>query len=283
MREQEEARAAIAAVEEAERLAAEERRRAEIAERVEHERRLQSEREAREREAAILRAEISRNLKSIQERYDEFRTALDGLQSMQSTSIKSRHQQERDKLVQSWRIGVSHLASQICSRLEDFKSDQTQTVISFKHSHEEELTSLKRRHEEEEDEYWFSLQQHLRGKPNREERTQALTGRMKSTQAVETKEVQKRQESEVQAWQRRVSADCVETLRLFATRKKIKEMEAKQTVGDMERRWAAEEAWMAFIGDTRRRNISAKQSAEEQVERARMVIAGEGEPEGVAI
>lgn len=255
--------------------------RAEIAERIEHERRLQSEREAREREAANLREEISRNLESIQERYDVFRTALDGLQGMQSAHIKSRHQTEEAEFIQNWRISVSRLADQIYSRLEEFKDGQTQTMASFKNSHEEELSSLKRRHEEEEDEYWFSLQRHLRGKPNREERTQALTERMKTTQELEMKKVQKRQESEVQAWRRGISADCGKALKVFATRKKIMEMETEENVGDMMRKWVAEEAWMVFIDDARRRNIAAKESAEEQVERARMVVAEDGEPAAI--
>ncbi|KAF8247145.1 hypothetical protein K440DRAFT_552079, partial [Wilcoxina mikolae CBS 423.85] len=271
--EQSEARAAIAAVEEAERIEEQERRRAEIAEEFERQRREVEEGLQREREARNLRDEVERNLKAIEERYEVLMLALETLQKTQHEHMKARHQKERGASTQRWRDQTASLALQLSTRIEELKSSRENETASLRTTHEELVAALQTKHESEEDEYWFSLQRHLRGKPNKEARAQTLIDRLKDTQASEAEEMQKRHAFETAGLQRRVVAESLEALKSFTAKKKRIETEEKGMRMDAVLIWKAQERWMAVVEGDRRSSLRATKAAEEEAERRRLRAA----------
>jgi len=270
--EQSEVRAAIAAVEAAERREEEERRQAEIAEQIARERREEEERLAREREAANLRAVVDQKLKIIEQNYTCLELTLETLQNEQHIQMKQRHQKEREEGTQRWRDETACLAFDLSTRIVELKGSRKSEVSSLRTTHEEHATTLQTKHEFEEDEHWFSLQRHLRGKPNREARAQTLIDRLKDTQAAEAEEMQKRHASETAGLQRRIAAECLEALKMFTAKRKRIEAEETSKRMDAVLIWKAQERWMEVVSEDRRSHMTAKRVADEEAERSRLAV-----------
>jgi hypothetical protein len=195
--EEEEITRAIAAIEEMERREAEERareteerERREALQRAiqaserrkrEHLERLEAEKKRREEEEAARRREESIR-SSITERINHLQGALLETQQFQQSSLISRHSSERTALNDVMKKQQAVEKAELESLQTKLDSNSTLRSKSLQSAHEAAVAKLISENEAEEDDTFMALQEHLRGKPNRETRMKSGLDRLQHRQ-----------------------------------------------------------------------------------------------------
>jgi IBR domain, a half RING-finger domain len=189
MEEEEEITRAVAAIEAQDREA-EERERREASQRAieaqerrrrEHLERLEAEkRRVEEEEAARRRNQAIRT--SIVERIAHLRGALLEIQQFQQSSLISRHNSEIAALHEEAQKHVAIAKSELDALLDKLASNSLLRENSLKSMHESAVAEMTSKHEAEEDDTFLSMQEHLRGKLNREARSKAILDRLQKRQ-----------------------------------------------------------------------------------------------------
>ncbi|KAI5778851.1 hypothetical protein EDC01DRAFT_321795, partial [Geopyxis carbonaria] len=122
------------------------------------------------RDAELLALELAqlrtRTRAAIASRYHTLYTQLNTLHASQRAALATRH--------------AAQLAAVRAGCI-----DTRRALVATLKQRESALAALQARQQEEEDEFWFSLEAHLRGKPNREARAQALGGRLRARHGEE--------------------------------------------------------------------------------------------------
>lgn len=191
--EEEDVARAIAAIEEMERREAEERDSREELQRAiearerrrrEHHERLEAEkRRLEEEEAARRREEAIRT--SVNERENFLGGVLLEIQQFQQSSLISRHNSEIAALNEEIRNQQAVEKAELDSlqiKLDSNSALRRNLLLSV---HASAVTELTSRHEAEEDDTFMSMQEHLRGKPNRDVRIKAVLDKLQQRQKVE--------------------------------------------------------------------------------------------------
>ncbi|KAA8909387.1 hypothetical protein FN846DRAFT_810580 [Sphaerosporella brunnea] len=271
--EQAELRAAIAAAEEMERQEEEERRRAEIAARIAAERAAEAERERLERDAEKRKVLVEKELTEIAARYRNLTKAMEGVCVLQEQAMAERHRKEREDLVSSYKNHVQELADLVVTKIAEVEAARETEIEVVAAKHAEEKLSLQTRHEQEEDEYWFSLQTHLKGKPNAKAREQALVDRLRAQQGRELEELMARLRQESLTPLKKVESESWEMLKELEEKKAaLEENSRKRDVKKSAMVWAAERRWLIVVDGERKSRLLARMMEEEDSARAKLVV-----------
>ena len=181
--EEREIAAAIAAVEEAERREAEERERLERLIALEEERRRQEEEERaqRHRHAVLL---------SVHARHQTLKMVLSQINSSQQSNLNKRHSDSATSHLTSTQAALDSFHEDSARLTEMLDSSISARVERMHASYTTAIEKVKTEHDQQEDETFISLQVHLRGKPNRESRTEVMMAKLRESQAAELIEME---------------------------------------------------------------------------------------------
>lgn len=175
--------AAIAAVEEAERREAEERERLERLIALEEERRRQQEEERaqKHRQAVLL---------SVHARHQTLKMALSQLNTFQQFNLNKRHSDSSSSHLIATQTALDTFNADSTRLMEMLDSSISSRLERMHASYAKAIERVKAEHDQQEDETFISLQVHLRGKSNRESRTELMMAKLHESQAGELKEME---------------------------------------------------------------------------------------------
>ena len=199
-REEQEILDAIAAVEEMERREVEEAARVE-AWRIQREEEVARERAAAEERQRIEEQERLENHQrdveaSVDARHAALTAILSQINSYQQSNLTNRHFTDTDGL-RSVAAQIQEKYTSDASRLSAMlESNIKQRQIRLANIHASNTSKLVQQHDDQQDETFLSLQLHLRGKPDRETRTEAIMNKLRAAQAAEQVELDLQHEGE---------------------------------------------------------------------------------------
>lgn len=259
--EEEETARTIAAVEAEERAReAEERERREALQRKieakerrrrEHLERLQAEKKRREEEEATRRLEKAMRT-SVAERVTYLQRALLEVQSFQQSSLISRHNSEMTTLTEEAKTkeAIGNIELETLQIKLNSNSAGRQTLL--RSEQEIALTELTSKHEEEEDETFVSIQEHLRGKPNREVRLKNVMDKLEQRQKGDMDRLIGEHEAEVRYLEDEVALEKRALEAGYVLRSADQAGEFNDSMTKLGETVMAERKWFEVIAERRR-------------------------------
>lgn len=240
-------------------------------------RRVAAEREREERRAAAERERLERRRREVQaalddigERYDGLAVALTVLCAEQRAKMEDRHQTLQDGLTTRWKTEMANIAFFLDVGIAEIEAAVGASEATLHDRRAEERLDLRSRHASEEDDYWFSLQQYLKGKPDRAEREKDLMDRLRADHARELAELLLwcRQEADAA-----LLADALGVLSEAERRRAALEKDVgKSRRAQLTRTWEAERHWMDLVEVDRANSLATRRGEEENATRARLPL-----------
>lgn len=119
----------------------------------------------------------------VEAKYDSLTREMDSLYQRQWFILGERHRHERDKLESERMLQEGQMAGKLATDVKLLDERRRREMDKQRILLQREREMLKSGQATEEDEYWFSLQSHLKGRPNKEERQKTLMERFTASQA----------------------------------------------------------------------------------------------------
>lgn len=116
-------------------------------------------------------------------KYDSLTREMDNLYLRQLFILGERHRHERDKLESERMLQEGQMAGKLANDVKLLDERRRREMDKQRILLQRERETLKGGQATEEDEYWFSLQSHLKGRPNKEDRQKTLMEKFTASQA----------------------------------------------------------------------------------------------------
>lgn len=154
---------------------------------------------ARERERQEAEQQLRDVLRlSIQEDLDSLASTLQDLLSAQLHALNERQGTEEQKLMENLNDATETVERNTETLSAKMETNVQRRMAQLKTHQEEELSQMDQRHEEQEDDVFLQIQNHLKGKPNREAREKRLLDNLRREQETERADLAKRHEEQAQ-------------------------------------------------------------------------------------
>lgn len=222
-----------------------ERRRRQHLDRLEAEKLRKEEEESRRRREAIIRSSIS-------DRVRHLTTSLVEIQRFQQTALASRHQTETKDTTD----GRQDKQAADEARLEELRQKLDNNTdgrrSALRSAQEAEQAALVTAHEAEEDETFLSIQQHLRGKPNKEARIKSAMDRLTRRHKDEIESMQADHDGKMKTLCDQFAGEKAALEAGFGLRIKDMAAEISEATVTLRRKIGAERKWFEVTAERRR-------------------------------
>lgn len=254
-REEAEVQAALAAAEAMIRREEEERARKENAARIAAGRRVRKEAEKRERLAELEREMHEEWLKVVRENHNHLKGELNSLHRKQREALNERHWREKEQFEAERTLSESESEKKLAADMRFLVERQEKELDEQRILFQQQCEKLNNEQAAEEDEYWFSLQSYLKGRPNREERQKVLMEKFNASQAEQTNALHQQQEGELIELKSRLGAQLAH---LELGMSKVHEVNIRLEVTKMKsliRRQYADIKWFEAVSAARQKKL----------------------------
>lgn len=136
-------------------------------------------------------------LQVVEVQYDSLTKEMDNLYQRQWFILGERHRHERDELESKRIQQEGQMTGKLATDMKLLDERRRREMDKQRILQQRERETLKTGQATEEDEYWFSLQSHLKGRPNKEERQKTLMERFTASQAEQMNALHQQQQGKL--------------------------------------------------------------------------------------
>lgn len=222
-------------------------------------------------------------LRTVKERYDHLRQELDSLYRRQWKVLNERHWHEREQLETERLIYERESKKKIATDMELLGERRGRELQEQRILLEQEREKLSNEQAAEEDEYWFSLQSYLKGRPNKEERQRTLMDKFNASQVERMNALHQQQQQRLTDINTRLETQLANLEYSMNKAREVKLEAAATGVKDKTRHQYADTKWFEAVRVARHDELMSLEEATKTNENVKRNVFSEWHREPVEL